>query len=72
MLLQSCLGMTLDAPQHRLQFEHPALPNVLDELKLRNLRVGDSSVDLTLRRYPDNVGINVDRRLGPMEIVVIT
>ena len=72
MLLQSCLGMTLDAPHHRLQFEHPALPDFLDELKLRNLRVGDSSVDLTLRRYPDNVGINVDRRVGPMEIVVIT
>jgi hypothetical protein len=31
-----------------------------------------SSVDFTLRRYPDDVGINVDRRVGPMEIVVIT
>src|SRR5262245_29182659 len=26
MLLQSCLGMTLDTPQRRLQFEHPGLP----------------------------------------------
>src|SRR5262249_54533519 len=56
MLVQSCLGMTLDAPQHRLQFLHPALPTFLDELQIRNLRVGNSWVDLTLRRYPDNVG----------------
>ncbi|PYS37943.1 MAG: amylo-alpha-1,6-glucosidase [Acidobacteria bacterium] len=70
MLLRSCLGMTLDAPQHRLQFEYPALPAFLDELHIRNLRVGNSSVDLTLRRYPDNVGINVDRRVGRLEIVV--
>ena len=62
--------MTLDAPQHRLQFEYPALPAFLDELHIRNLRVGNSSVDLTLRRYPDNVGINVDRRVGRLEIVV--
>ena len=71
MLLQASLGMTLDAPHRRLQFEYPALPAFLGELRLRNLRVGSSSVDLTLRRYPENVGINVDRRSGPLEIVVI-
>jgi glycogen debranching enzyme len=71
MLLQSCLGMSLDAPQHRLQFEYPALPAFLEEIHVRNLRVGESSVDLTLRRYPDNVGINVNRRVGPLEIIVI-
>jgi glycogen debranching enzyme len=71
MLLQSCLGMTLDAPNHRVQFDYPALPTFLEELRLRGLRVGNSSVDLTLRRYPENVGINVERRIGPLEIVVI-
>jgi len=71
MLLQSCLGMTLDAPHHRLQFEHPALPAFLHEIRIQNLRVGNSSVDLTLRRYPENVGITVDRRVGPLEILVI-
>jgi glycogen debranching enzyme len=71
MLLQSCLGMTLDAPDRRLQFEHPVLPVFLEELRIQNLRIGDSSVDLTLRRYPENVDINVDRRVGPLEIVVI-
>jgi glycogen debranching enzyme len=70
MLLQACLGMTLDAPEKRVQFEHPALPSFLEELRIQNLRVGTSSVDLTLHRYPDNVGINVDRRNGPVDIVV--
>jgi glycogen debranching enzyme len=70
MLLQACLGMTLDASEKRVQFEHPALPSFLEELRIQNLRVGNSSVDLTLHRYPDNVGINVDRRNGPVDIVV--
>jgi glycogen debranching enzyme len=70
MLLQSCLGMTLDAERCRLQFQHPALPTCIDELRIRHLRVGSSSVDLTIHRYPDNVGVNVDGRVGPLEIVV--
>jgi glycogen debranching enzyme len=70
MLLQACIGMKLDAPRKRVEFAYPALPGFLDEVRIQNLRVGSSSVDLTLHRYPDNVGINVDRRDGPVEIVV--
>jgi glycogen debranching enzyme len=70
MLLQACLGMTLDAPRRQLQFEHPALPATVEDVHIRNLRLGSSVIDLTLRRYPDNVGINVDRRTGPVDIVV--
>jgi glycogen debranching enzyme len=71
MMLQACLGLEIDAPSHTIRFTKPLLPSVLTDLRIRNLRVGPSLVDLSLHRYPDNVGINVDRRSGPVEIVVL-
>jgi glycogen debranching enzyme len=69
MMLEACLGMRIDAPSRSIRFEYPALPPFIKELRIRNLRVGTALVDLSLHRYPENVGINVDRRTGPVEIV---
>jgi glycogen debranching enzyme len=71
MTLQACLGMQIDARSHSVHFDHPMLPQFIDELRIRNLRVGETSLDLTLRRYPDNVGINIDRRSAPIQLVVL-
>jgi glycogen debranching enzyme len=70
MLLKACLGLTIDAPNRRVQFSHPVLPSFLQELSIQKLRVGDSTVDLSVHRYPEDVGINVLRRSGPMVEVV--
>lgn len=70
MMLQACLGLEIDAPSHLVRFSLPLLPPHLTDLRIRNLRVGAALVDLSLHRYPDNVGVNVDRRSGPVEIVV--
>ncbi|HEX2281867.1 MAG TPA: glycogen debranching N-terminal domain-containing protein, partial [Thermomicrobiales bacterium] len=40
MLLGACLGMTFDAPQQRLRFNRPLLPEYLDRVRAKNLRVG--------------------------------
>jgi glycogen debranching enzyme len=71
MMIEACLGLRIDAPSHSLRFEHPSLPPFIEELRIRNLRVGAALVDLSFQNYPDNVGINVDRRTGPVEIVTI-
>jgi glycogen debranching enzyme len=71
MMLEACLGLRIDAPSRSIRFEYPALPQFINELRIRNLRVGPALVDLSLHRYPDNVGINVDRRTGPVEIVTV-
>jgi glycogen debranching enzyme len=71
MLLQACLGLTIDAPARRLQFVHPMLPPFLQELHLRNLKVGEDTVDLIMHRYPEDVGINVVRRTGKLEVINI-
>ncbi len=71
MLLQACLGMTIDAAARRVQFAHPMLPPFLDELRLKRLRVGDAILDLSVHRYPEDVGVNVVRREGSVEVVNI-
>jgi glycogen debranching enzyme len=69
MLLQSCLGLRIDAPMARLSFLQPVLPPFLEHIEIKNLRIGNSVVDLSLERRMQNVGINILRREGRVEIV---
>ncbi len=71
MLLQACLGLDIDAPAGRLRFVRPALPENLPRLVIRNLRVGDSSVDVVVSRDGRHVNVHVDRCEGEVEILVV-
>jgi glycogen debranching enzyme len=50
MMLQACLGVSVDAARHEVRIERPVLPEGVDWLRLDGLRVGDDSVSLTFRR----------------------
>lgn len=71
LLLQSCLGLQIDAPRARLSFSQPVLPPFIGRIEIKNLRIGDAAVDLLLERHAQDVGINVLRREGRVEIVVM-
>jgi glycogen debranching enzyme len=71
LLLKAVLGLFVEAHERRVRFAYPTLPPFLDEVTLENLRVGDATIDLELHRYPDDVGINVVRRDGVVEIVSV-
>ena len=71
LLLQSCLGLTIDAPNSQITFSHPMLPHCLDTIEIKNLQVGNAAVDLTIHRYPEDVGINVVRREGRITVTTI-
>lgn len=71
MLLQAALGMTITANPPTIRFTHPTLPQVLKEVYIDNLSVGDASVDLVIQRYGNDVGINVVRRDGDVEIIMV-
>lgn len=71
LLLQSCLGLRIDAPRRRLSFVRPVLPPFLERVEIRNITIGDACVDLTLDRYPEDVGLAVTRREGQVEIMVV-
>jgi len=68
LLLQACLGLSLDATRKQIRFRRSRLPEFLPELVLRNLAVGDARVDLVLQRQADNVTVNLLRREGDVEI----
>ena len=70
LLLRACLGLSVDAPRQQLHFSHPVLPPFLHEVIIKNLRVGTAFVDLSVLRYNDDVGINVLRREGSIDVIV--
>jgi len=64
MLLQGCLGIDIDAMHGRIVVEQPVLPGEIDALVLRDLRLPQGAVDLTLSRRGGNVQAAVSRQSG--------
>jgi glycogen debranching enzyme len=68
-LLESALGMRVVAAQSQIQFHHPRLPAFLKEVEIRDLHLGDSAVDLSLRRDAEGgVAFRVRKR-GAVDVV---
>ena len=70
-MVGAALGITFDVKGGRILFARPVLPDWIDELRLTNLRLGDASADVVLRRSRDAAALYVTRREGPIEIVLI-
>lgn len=70
-LLNSLLGLTIDAPRRQIRFVRSAIPESLKHIWIHNLRVADASVDLALEHFPLNVGIELLDRKGDVEILVV-
>ena len=72
LLLEACLGLSVSAPEKKLVFSKPVLPAFLPKVSIRDLKVGDARVDLLLTRHDEgDVGVNVLRRDGALEVVVL-
>jgi glycogen debranching enzyme len=71
LLLQSCLGLSIRTRESRIYLRHTALPEALPRVELRNLRVGDASIDLAFERHAHSVGIDILRRTGDVEITTL-
>ncbi len=71
MVLQACLGLEVRASEARVYLHHSALPESLEEVNIRNLRVGGACVDVSFERYGETVGVNIQRRIGSVEIVAL-
>lgn len=67
--LISLLGIT-PGETGALYVVKPCLPPWLDWVSLRDLRFGESSVDLTFRRDRDHTGVEVERQTGPGSVVL--
>jgi glycogen debranching enzyme len=69
LLLQSCLGLSLDAEKKQIRLDGPYLPEAIPELWIRDLRVGDACVDLFLERRNNLVRLQILDKRGEVEII---
>jgi glycogen debranching enzyme len=68
--LQACLGLDFRHGSEQIRFRQPQLPDFLDWVEIRRLRLGASSFDIMLRRYGNDVSVNVLDRRGEGRVVV--
>ena len=69
LLIQACLGLTVQGAQNRVVFERPCLPEGIPHLSIHGLRVGNASVDLHFERQADTVRVQVLEKQGEIEVV---
>lgn len=70
-MLQACLGLSIQAPENKIWFNRPVLPNFLNEINVRNLKIGPNLLDLSFQRDDHDVSINIKKKEGVIEIVTI-
>jgi glycogen debranching enzyme len=70
LMLQSVLGISIDALDQQIVLAHPVVPDGLDEITVKNLAVQDASVDFTVRRHGASVSVSVERREGKVDLVI--
>lgn len=67
-MLQACLGMSFDPVENAISFTEPLLPPFLNEVTIRNLRIGEASCDIAISGRQSIV--HVLRRSGALKVLV--
>ena len=70
-LIAAATGLELDHEAEMVRLANPALPDFLDDLLLRDVRVAGSRLDLRLARTGDDVTTAVARREGSAALVIV-
>jgi glycogen debranching enzyme len=70
-LLEASLGLEFDPAKGEIRLRNPRLPEFLDEVMLRDLRLGSSSVDLRVRRHGDTVSLDTPRISGDIRVSIV-
>ncbi len=71
LVLEGCLGISVQAERGRIVFDRPFLPEGIPQLAIRGLRCGKVQVDLLLERRNDSVLVHVENKQDEIEIVTI-
>ncbi|ABD05744.1 Amylo-alpha-1,6-glucosidase [Rhodopseudomonas palustris HaA2] len=70
-LVEAALGVQFNADRREIRLVNPRLPAFLNEVVLRDLRLGDSSVDLRIRRHGEGVSMEVLRTDGRIQVSIV-
>ncbi|AXK73117.1 amylo-alpha-1,6-glucosidase [Lysobacter sp. TY2-98] len=60
MLVQACLGVSVDGYRGEIVVDRPRLPPGIDEVRLVDLEIGSARVDVQFRRVRDMVAVSVE------------
>ena len=70
-LLKACLGLSFRPEEPCIRFLHPVLPPFLDQVRLTNVRTGKALVDVQFERHDRQVGVNVLRKEGGVDVSIV-
>ncbi|MCP3459069.1 amylo-alpha-1,6-glucosidase [Bradyrhizobium sp. CCGUVB23] len=70
-LLEAALGIEFDVARSEIRLRNPHLPAFLNEVVLRDLQLGPSSVDLRIRRHGGDVALEVLRTRGQIQVSIV-
>jgi glycogen debranching enzyme len=71
LFLQTLLGLSVcSAPQKRICFSHPVLPDFLSFIRIRGISIADISADVIVRRHKDETEVSVPGKHDDLEVVV--
>ena len=70
-LLEASLGLEFDPFHGEIRLRNPRLPAFLDKVILRNLQLGQSSVDLRVRRRNDTVSLDTACNSGHIRVSIV-
>ncbi len=71
LLLQAGLGPHIDAAARKIYFNSPRLPESIETLEIRSLKVAAGLVDMVLTRHAQDMAVNVRHRAGGLEVVAV-
>lgn len=69
-LVTTCLGLEPDAFAGKLLIVRPRLPDFVNRIQLRGLRVGDGCADLEFRRTPEGAEVTVHKTSGQLTVEI--
>jgi glycogen debranching enzyme len=70
-LIEASLGLEFDPEAREIRLRNPRLPRFLGELVLRNLQLGNASVDLVVRRHDDEVSMELLQTSGKIQVTAV-
>jgi len=70
MLLQSSLGIWINAPARRILLSRPRLPSQITSLEIHGLKVNDASIHLLIRRDAESVSASVQKQKGRLDLIL--
>jgi len=69
--IEASLGLEFDPWNSEIRLRNPRLPAFLDNVLLRNLKLGQSVIDLQIHRHADGVSLEVLRTEGKIQVSAV-